>query len=86
MISAVQYVSLLGLPLEQSVTTPEAMIKVQEQNRRLRSIRDAILPKLLSGELDVSKVKNKFSEAFIDTLLPASNALWQRAMPTPLWS
>lgn len=30
------------------------MIKMQEQNRRLRTIRNAILPKLLSGELDVS--------------------------------
>lgn len=55
-ISAVQYVSLLGLPLEQSATTPENMIKMQEQNRRLRYIRDAILPNLLSGNLDISKV------------------------------
>ena len=61
-ISAIQYVSLLGLPLEQSVTTPEQMIKMQEQNRRLRNIRNAILPKLLSGELDVSKVVSRFSE------------------------
>ena len=49
MINALQYVLLLGLPLEQSVTTPEKMLKIQEQNRRLRSIRDAMLPKLLSG-------------------------------------
>ena len=64
-ISTIQYVSLLGLPLEQSVTTPEQMIKMQEQNRRLRTIRDAILPKLLSGELDVSKVVARFSEALV---------------------
>lgn len=64
-ISAIQYVSLLGLPLEQSMTTPEQMIRMQEQNRRLRTIRDAILPKLLAGELDVSKVVTRFSEALI---------------------
>lgn len=64
-ISAIQYVSLLGLPLEQSMTTPEQMIRMQEQNRRLRTIRDAILPKLLSGELDISKVLARFAEALI---------------------
>jgi hypothetical protein len=62
-ISALQYVSLLGLPLEQSVTTPKQMIAMQEQNRRLRNIRDAILPKLLSGELEASKVSTRFLEA-----------------------
>jgi type I restriction enzyme S subunit len=62
-ISALQYVSLLGLPLEQSVTTPKKMLEMQEQNRRLRSIRDAILPKLLSGELDVSKISINGMEA-----------------------
>jgi type I restriction enzyme S subunit len=55
-ISSLQYVSLLGLPLEQSVTNPEYMLKMQEQNRRLRSIKDAIVPKLLSGALSVGKI------------------------------
>jgi|SRR5579884_1687824 len=62
-ISALQYVSMLGLPLEQSVTDPKDMIIMQEQNRRLRSIRDAILPLLLSGELNVSKIKTRLWEA-----------------------
>ncbi len=62
-ISALQYILLLGLPLEQSVTTPEQMISMQEQNRRLQSIRDDLLPKLLSGELDVSQIKARFWEA-----------------------
>ncbi len=39
----------------------KAMIGMQEQHRRLHSIWDAILPLLLSGELDVSKVKARFS-------------------------
>jgi len=55
-ISALQYVALLGLPLEQSISKPEETIKMQEQNLRLRSIRDAILPRLLSGEIDVYKL------------------------------
>ncbi|MEI6044166.1 MAG: restriction endonuclease subunit S [Chloroflexota bacterium] len=62
-ISALQYVSLLGLPLEQSVTLPSKMLEMQEQNRRLRSIRNAILPKLLAGELDVSKISINGLEA-----------------------
>jgi hypothetical protein len=62
-ISTLQYVSLLGLPLEQSVTTPEKMISMQEQNGRLLIIRDAIMPKLMSGELDVSRLSNTLLEA-----------------------
>lgn len=62
-ISALQYISLLGLPLEQSVTTPEQMIFMQEHSRRLRSIRDDLLPKLLSGELDVSQIKARLWQA-----------------------
>ncbi|MDI1433876.1 restriction endonuclease subunit S [Polyangium sorediatum] len=54
-LSALQFAALLGLPLEQSVTRPEAMVALQAQNRRLSSIRDALLPQLLSGALDVSK-------------------------------
>lgn len=60
-ISALQYVSLLGLPLEQSVTSPEQMINMQEQNRRLRAIRDAILPKLLSGQLSIAGASRRSS-------------------------
>jgi restriction endonuclease S subunit len=77
-ISALQYVSLLGLPLEQSVTTPKEMNSMQEQNRRLRSIRDAILPLLLSGQLDVSRVKARFSEVINDVETVAANSLFIR--------
>lgn len=83
-ISALQYVSLLGLPLEQSVTTPKEMISMQEQNRRLRSIRDAILPLLLSGELDVSKVKARFSEVINNVETVSTNSLWGERMPSSL--
>ena len=56
-LTALQFASLLGMPLEQSVSEPELMVKLQEQSRRLTEIRDAILPALLSGALDVSERK-----------------------------
>jgi restriction endonuclease S subunit len=55
-LTALQFASLLGLPLEQSVTKPEHMVKLQEQSSRLNEIRDAILPALLSGALNVSEL------------------------------
>jgi Type I restriction modification DNA specificity domain len=53
-LSSLQLVTLMGLPLEQSVTSPEQMLAVQNQTRRLANIRDHMLPLLLSGQLDVS--------------------------------
>ncbi len=55
-LSALQFAALLGLPLEQSVTAPEQMVAMQEQNRRLSQIRDQILPLLLAGTFDVSSL------------------------------
>jgi len=55
-LSALQFASLLGLPLEQSVALPERMVALQRQSRRLGEIRDAILPALLSGTLEVSRL------------------------------
>lgn len=85
-ISALQYVSLLGLPLEQSATKPEEMISMQEQNRRLRSISDAILPMLLSGDLSASNIKTKFSEAIDYGIRATINTLWSEQLSSPLWS
>ncbi len=56
MLSALQLVTLMGLPFEQSVTSPEQMLAIQNQTRRLATIRDQMLPLLLSGQLDVSTV------------------------------
>jgi type I restriction enzyme, S subunit len=83
-ISALQYVSLLGLPLEQSATTAEEMIRMQEQNRRLSSIRDSILPMLLSGNLPISKIKTRFSEAIHDVSRVTTHSLWSEQLPTSL--
>jgi type I restriction enzyme S subunit len=55
-ISALQYATLLGLPLEQSLTSIDSLPLLQKQDRRLRDIRDALLPKLFSGQLTPSKV------------------------------
>jgi type I restriction enzyme S subunit len=59
-LSALQFVALLGLPLEQSVTSPKQMLALQDQTHRLAAIRDQILPLLLAGQLDVSQVSTAF--------------------------
>lgn len=52
-LNALQLVTLLGGPLEQSVMSHAAMLANQEQSRRLERLRDAVLPALLSGRLDL---------------------------------
>ena len=62
LISAVQYISALGIALEQSVTSPDRLMAVQEHNRRLVSFVDVLLPQLFSGSVDVSRMKSRFKE------------------------
>jgi type I restriction enzyme S subunit len=57
LIGALQFVTALGLPLEQSVTSPESLLAMQDQNHRLSALRDAMVPLLLSGKLDLSQVR-----------------------------
>lgn len=52
-LSALQLVTQLGGPLEQSVISHAAMLANQEQSRRLERLRDAVLPALLAGKLDL---------------------------------
>lgn len=59
-LGAIQFAGLLGPALEQSVTSPEAMSGLQQQTRRLAAIRDEILPLLLSGKIDVSRIASAF--------------------------
>jgi len=59
-LSALQFVALMGLPFEQSVTAPEGMLAIQNQTRRLAVIRDQMLPLLLSGQLNVSRQSSPF--------------------------
>jgi restriction endonuclease S subunit len=49
LIDALQLVTLLGEPLQQSVPNPEAVVPIQKQNERLLKIQDSLLPLLLSG-------------------------------------
>lgn len=62
-LGALQFVSLMGLPLEQSVASPDEMLALQERTHRLSTIRDQILPLLLAGQIDVSKVSTSFLQA-----------------------
>lgn len=55
-ISAMQFLSLLRGPLEQSVADPVRLAELQEQGRKLGTLRDALLPALLSGDLDPTEV------------------------------
>lgn len=59
-LSALQFVAVMGLPLEQSVMSPEEMLTIQNQTRRLSAIRDEMLPLLLSGQLSVGRVSSAF--------------------------
>lgn len=61
-LNALQFVALLGLPLEQSVASPQEMLALQEQTRRLSAIRDNVLPLLLSGRLDISHINGTLLE------------------------
>lgn len=60
LINALQFIILLGSPIEQSVSSPTSMIAIQRQSERLGKIRESILPLLLSGKLDASKVNTRF--------------------------
>jgi type I restriction enzyme S subunit len=53
-LNSLQLVTLIGLPLEQSVSSPERMLAIQSQTVRLTRIRDHILPLLLSGRVNVA--------------------------------
>jgi restriction endonuclease S subunit len=56
-VSALQFVALLGEPLQHSVTLPNAVVSIQQQNLRLRDVRKKILPLLLSGQVDLSELR-----------------------------
>lgn len=58
-INAIQFASLLGPPLEQTTVTADRMASLQDQNYRLERLRDAILPALLSGDLEVPALRSQ---------------------------
>lgn len=62
-IDSIQYVEYLGIPLEQSAPTIESVLDIQEHNRRLHSHCVPVILKLLSGAIDVVKIRNIIEEA-----------------------
>jgi len=61
-VNAVQYIRLIGLPLEQLAFTPEQLTEVQEHNRHLSIVHDTLLVKLLSGEIETSRLSPRLAE------------------------
>lgn len=58
-LGSLEFVALLGLPLEQSTVDLKAMRAIQEQTRRLRSLRDALLPAVLGGRINVADLSGR---------------------------
>jgi hypothetical protein len=50
-IAALEFVALLGLPLEQSLSSPDRMEVIHGQTRRLRAISSRLVPALMSGKI-----------------------------------
>lgn len=61
-VSSLQYLKLLGMPLQQSSFNAERMTDLHAQDRRLSSIRDKLIYAMLSGNLDVSHVGELMKE------------------------
>jgi len=55
-ITSLQYVEFLGIPLEQSAPSIESVLSIQNHNRRLHSQCSEIIAKLLSGAIDLKKL------------------------------
>ena len=59
-LNSLNFVTMLGRPIEQAIANPEDMIEVQRQTRRLRKVVEDILPLLLSGQLPIEPLGNHF--------------------------
>jgi len=52
-ISSLQYVELLGVPIEQSSSTAEEMLRIHDRNKSIKAIINKIMPLMLAGEIKV---------------------------------
>jgi type I restriction enzyme S subunit len=52
-IRAVQFLAQVGVPLEQSVASPQEMVRFQAQTRRIRALGLMLSEALLAGEIRV---------------------------------
>jgi hypothetical protein len=55
-LASLEFVALLGLPLEQSTVDHSRMHAIHEQTRRLRDLRNTLLPAVMSGKVDIAKL------------------------------
>jgi hypothetical protein len=53
--TSLEFVLLLGLPLGQTAADPARLHALRDQTRRLRLLRDALLPRVMSGALEVAE-------------------------------
>ena len=60
-IRAMQYVTLLGSPLEQSLECTDQMLEIQSQNKALEHISADLAWKLFSGEVTTKSVVSNFN-------------------------
>lgn len=58
MLNSLEFVALLGLPLEQSSGALARMQKIQGQTRRIRELREKLLPAVMSGALELPYFKS----------------------------
>ncbi|MCL2448700.1 MAG: restriction endonuclease subunit S [Polyangiaceae bacterium] len=59
LLGALEYVARLGPCLERTTTHPAHMQQIQNQTRRIERLRDAMLPAILSGRLDVCAARRR---------------------------
>jgi len=62
-VSGLQYLKLLGMPLQLSTFGVDRMSELQAEDRRLGIIRDRLIFAMLSGQIDVSHVHTQFKDA-----------------------
>jgi Type I restriction modification DNA specificity domain len=61
-IMALQYSIMVGAAMEQAAPSPAKSVEIQAHSRRLLSIFQEALPLLMSGKLDLSKLKQSLVE------------------------
>jgi hypothetical protein len=62
-VAALQYLKLLGNPLQLSTFDISRMHALQAEDRRLTGIRDTLIFAMLSGRLDVSQIRTQFKDS-----------------------
>jgi restriction endonuclease S subunit len=56
-INSLQFQIFLSKPIEQTISDPQEIVIIQEQNNRLVKLRNMIIPLLMSGEINVFELE-----------------------------